>query len=118
MEKKLCDIAEDGLRSYFKAIRHQKKIQQPHCHNAVFVAADFDIVPDENDFLEGIIEPQERAFLLGFLFRRTHGKGGLDIIAFAPGICDKINLKLLARHFSVLLLSRISTTPTSTEKPR
>ena len=54
-------------------------------------------------FVLGIVDPQERTLLLSFLFRRAHGKGGLDIIASASGVGDEVDFQLLARHFPVRL---------------
>lgn len=86
-----------------QAIIIHQKINQSDGQDAVFVSPRLDVILHHNDFLEGIIDLQERSHLLLALLLIRQCQRRLDIVSLATLIHHEVNLQLLALPFAVLI---------------
>lgn len=85
----------------------QKKITDADGHDPHIISAYLDVIPHDDDFLEGVTDGVERAFLLLLFALGIHSKGRLNIILFTAAGYDEVHLKLLFRRFVLAVLAEL-----------
>ena len=90
-----------------QAVLIQKEVSDADGHDPHIVSAHLDIIPHDDNLLEGITDGVQRALFLLLFALGVHRKGGLNIILLASTGRDEVHLKLFFRRFILSVLTEL-----------